>query len=260
MSIKLYSLYTPSHEKLKNDWFLPTIEDDYELIIEHHEQEGHGNFAEKDFYLAVSKKIEVILRAITENWGNFFIFSDVDVQFFGKTWPVIKRLIRERDLLFQVDTPRGMICTGFFVCKANQSTKSLWEMAQKMLCHERKFYDQDTINKLLSSPLCLLSCKRILVYALARILKLNQQLYFLGHKLDNYVWSQIENEFKVSVGLLPTSFFGAGTFSERVWTPEMRLVIPTTVIMHHANYCVGIENKIKQLSHVRKIVESKMRS
>ena len=32
--MKLYALYTPSHEILKNDFFLPSIQDDFDIIFE----------------------------------------------------------------------------------------------------------------------------------------------------------------------------------------------------------------------------------
>ena len=53
----------------------------------------------------VVRKVETILRAIRENWGRVFIWSDVDVQFFGPIGAWAEAATRELDIVFQVDAP-----------------------------------------------------------------------------------------------------------------------------------------------------------
>src|SRR5579864_4047396 len=81
--IKLYALYTPSHEVLKNTYFLPSIQDDFEIILEECEQTcPTANFLSEGWTQTTMRKVDLIIRAIQENWDSFFIFSDVDIQFF----------------------------------------------------------------------------------------------------------------------------------------------------------------------------------
>jgi hypothetical protein len=53
---------------------------------------------------------------------------------------------------------------------------------------------------------------------------------------------------------LPPVFFGGGTLTGRGWKPGDTLQIPGGLLMHHANFTVGIENKIRQLDYVRELV------
>src|SRR5579863_9116343 len=81
--IKLYAIYTPSHEILKDSYFLPSIQDDFELIIENVEQTCESaKFMSAGWTKTTIKKVDLIIRAIQENWDSLFIFSDVDIQFF----------------------------------------------------------------------------------------------------------------------------------------------------------------------------------
>ena len=41
------------------------------------------------------------------------------------------------------------------------------------------------------------------------------------------------------------------------WEPGCELNIPQDIVMHHANWTIGIENKIAQLQYVRDIVNSR---
>ena len=38
--MKLYSIYTESHNVLLNDWFLPSLKDNYELVLKKYPQVG----------------------------------------------------------------------------------------------------------------------------------------------------------------------------------------------------------------------------
>jgi hypothetical protein len=53
---------------------------------------------------------------------------------------------------------------------------------------------------------------------------------------------------------LPTVFFGGGTLTGRGWNPGDELPIPDGILMHHANFTIGVPNKIRQLEYVRERV------
>src|SRR5438034_9059948 len=82
-NMKLYSFYTPSHEILKNDWFLPSLQDDFEIEIRFFPQECEtATFKESGWNTTMLHKVEMIIDAIKKNWNKVFIYADIDIQFF----------------------------------------------------------------------------------------------------------------------------------------------------------------------------------
>jgi len=118
--IKLYTIYTPSHEYMMNEFFLPSIQDDYEIIVEKHNQECQsGNFISAGWLETMIHKVDVVIRGIKENWGQIFIHSDVDIQFFRPTQDLIEKYMIGNDIAIQKNNKSGEICAGFFACRGN---------------------------------------------------------------------------------------------------------------------------------------------
>lgn len=229
--IKLYSIYTPSHEVFLEKFFLPSLKDDYFLVLEKYEQECHsGVFQSEGWMDTMKKKVELIIRAIKENQGQVFIHSDVDVQFFGKTKDVILQAISGNDIVFQKDMPEaldndfeGHYCAGFFVCRGNEKTLKLFEDILSEI-PKTKLNDQLILNKLIRN-----------------------------------------NKYKIAASCLPDSFWGPGTYYGKNvdhlggyhWEDGDELLFPEEILMHHANWTRGIENKKRQLEYVKKRVFEK---
>lgn len=149
--------------------------------------------------------------------GGVFIHSDVDIQFFRPTKAIISALMQDKDMVIQKDHPRGLSCAGFFACRGNERTLKLWQEVKKRLM------DKEYMR---ANP------------------KTNDQL-----EMQNFTIKS--NPFNVVWALLPNEFFGGGTISGKRWNPGDTLVVPQGIFMHHANWTVGIENKIAQLEYVR---------
>jgi len=218
--IKLYTFYTPSHEKLFFQWFLPSLQDDFELIVKKYPQEcPSGSFWKKGWGKTMLRKVNLILRGIKENWGNFFIYSDIDIQFFRPMQELIIKAIKDKDIVFQLNFPSGEVCAGFFVCKGNTRTQVLWENIKKIMIETKHPSDQKALNSIIRSP-----------------------------NYEGVTW-----------GYLPVEFFGAGTLtgvSGTRWHPGDFLQVPDNIVLHHATCTRGVENKVKQLQDVRKIVNN----
>jgi len=213
--IRMYALYTPSHQVLKDEFFLPSLQDDFELIIEFCEQTcPSAKFMSEGWTQTTIRKVDLILRAIEENWGSFFIFSDVDIQFFAPIKKIILDCIRDKDMVIQKNSPSGVLCSGFFVCRANEKTLRLWQDVKKTMMQGGLYSDQNSLNH------CI---KR----------------------------SSKKNPYDIVWGYLPITFFGAGVLTGREWFAGMPLFIPDNIVMHHANWTKGINNKIAQLKYVR---------
>jgi len=220
--IRLYALSTPSHDILKDSFFLPSLKDDFEVIIMQAEQTCQSTyFMSAGWTQTTIKKVDLILQAITENWGSFFIFSDVDIQFFEPVLPIIIPLLENNDLLFQKNTPDGVLCTGFFACKAHEKTLALWTDVKKIMTNNPKQSDQITLNQCIKRH-------------------------------------SAKNPYNLQWNYLPSSFFGGGTFTGQQWKPGNILPIPAHAVMHHANWTKGIPHKIAQLTYVKQHIEKRL--
>ena len=218
---KLYTVSSPSHAPMFHRWFLGTMQDDFEVVSRTIDQScAAGEYMTDGWTEAVSQKIPLILEAIDAHFENgFFIFSDVDIQWLGPVQPRIRRLLAEFpdvDIFFQHDALRNPgsaenICTGFFVCKGNIRTRAFWQLVGKSMRRTRRG-DQLTSQAIIRSNVI-------------RGLK---------------------------VGYLPREFWGPGSMETAPlrWSPGMFLDPPQGLLMHHANWTVGVPNKLAQLEYI----------
>ena len=59
MRMRLYAFYTSSHKKLLDEWFLPSLKDDFELVLEEHTQEClMAKFMSKGWNDCMIKKVD----------------------------------------------------------------------------------------------------------------------------------------------------------------------------------------------------------
>jgi len=166
------------------------------------------------------RKVDLIIRAIKENWGSIFIFSDVDIQFFCPIQKRIFELMEGKDMIIQKNAPNGVLCSGFFACRGNEKTLRLWQDVKKTMQKSKLHSDQKSLN---------------------RCIKRHSQ----------------KNPYNVVWSYLPSTFFGGGTLTGREWYPGIHLKVPHGILMHHANWTKGVKNKIAQLVYVRKVVNKR---
>lgn len=254
---KMYIFSSPSHDEMKYNYFLPSIKDDFEIVEEHHQQECKtGEYHSDGWESIVHQKIDLIIRAIHENWGGWFIHSDVDIQFFSKIEKILETELQGRDIVFQNDCPypRPVACAGFFACRGNEKTLKLWESVKKV-CIESKIDDQVAVNLLLHD--------RHEIYKIDGLKwrLLPTSFYSPGNQAANFI--KIDKEYNKDCTYLmdKVNMFDHGWR----WTPDQKpendndyvhpsmkeLQIPVGIVMHHANYTEGIQNKIMQLRYVK---------
>ena len=222
--IKLYALCTPSHEILKDQFFLPSIQDDFDIVIDFCEQTcPTAGFMNEGWTETTARKVDLIIRAIEENWGKIFIFSDVDIQFFAPIQDVILMLMRDKDIIMQRNNPEGVLCTGFFACRGNEKTLQLWTDVKETMKKKKSNSDQNSFNQ------CIKRRSK-------------------------------KNPYTVAWEYLPNSFFGGGTLTGSLWTPGKSLSIPHNIMIHHANWTKGISNKIAQLIYVQDEVRKRQQT
>jgi len=229
--MKVYIFYTDSHKILLNDFFLPSIKDEYnaELDITKFEQKCQSGTLNSDGWIETMYfKIDTILKGINENinkQNNVFIHSDIDIQFFGNFIKDCEKIFSQLDCDILFQKGGRSICMGFFICKANLKTAQFFtDIKSKM--RENSKNDEYNAKKLLNIPHN---------YSEKRLNKPN---------LFNNIYS-------ITWNYLPSNKYINGTHVAISTANEEFKIPPKTTIMHHATCTIGVENKIKQLKYVK---------
>ncbi|MBD3246675.1 MAG: hypothetical protein GF333_06640 [Candidatus Omnitrophica bacterium] len=234
--MRVYSFYTPTHKVLVDEWFLPSVKDDFEVVLEQYGQEcASGEFMDQGWNECMVRKVDLIIRGVAENPEKLFIHSDVDIQFFRPVKDILLRLMKNKDMLIQRESPWGTVCPGFVIMRGNEKNGSLWEEVRLRLVEDKEGKnDQDILNEIL--------CKNNL---------LRSRIY---RKLKVKDKTRYPNAFGLRWGYLPMSFFSPGAGTGRRWIPGSAFDIPEDIALHHANWTVGVQNKISQLRYVKEKV------
>ncbi len=221
--IPLYTYFTPSHQSLFTRWFKPSLKDDFNLIVNQYQQKASsGVFEEKGWMNTMRDKNDLLLQAVEDNFGGYFVFADVDIQFFGRIRSQLVKELGNLDMVFQRDANdefgtdfKGVACSGFFFCRANERVRKFFLDVRNIIESDLSIKgDQVVFNKVLG----------------------------MSHYLK---WAYLSDRF-YSPG--PGN---AKLGTQWVWDPLVELDIPEGILMHHANWTVGVKNKILQLEHVK---------
>lgn len=199
--MKLYTMFTDSHKEMYENYFLPSLPDEFELVsIEMPQECSSGFFYSHGWSETCFRKIEIFIKACEENTNNIFVFSDVDIQFFGNIKDVLINELGDFDIACQNDTG-NYYCSGFFICRSNDRTLNMFKSMRDNYHKE----DQTSLNE--NIHLC--------------------KSKFLSRK-----------------------FFTIAHMTNAVWNGE-DVYIPEYILMHHANWTEGIDNKKKLLDMVK---------
>jgi Nucleotide-diphospho-sugar transferase len=251
--MKLYTLYGFSNEVLLKEWFLPTLKDDLEIVkakskIDEFQEALYGSL---EFNRICSEKVDCIIEAIKDNWNKIFIYADPDIQFFKSFSKDIEKRMKTKDIIFQMNSPKGDCCAGFFACRGNQRVLALWEgVREYMLSHPNK-HDQDAINTLLFAR------RGFIARALNYVKNIIEHWELFSKNVDNLetlikIFSF--NLYNVKWSRLPARYYCPGMFTGKKWHPGQELPVVKRMVMHHANWVVGLQSKIKQLEYVREAI------
>ncbi|MDD3896569.1 MAG: putative nucleotide-diphospho-sugar transferase [Candidatus Peribacteraceae bacterium] len=249
--MKLYAICSPSHAVLRDQWFLPSAEKVFEeIIVETVPQDCvDGVYMHSGWKKTMERKIDLLLRAVEENWGGIFVYSDVDIQFFNSVETLsFESLLGEQDVVFQ-NSQAGGICMGFLVCRANEAMQNFWRAAKEEIrenCGIYGYSDQSVVNFLLGIKKYRGSWRTFI--------RMNIPW---AEKVKHFYYRCCQQQKKRSIslrwGCLPEQFYSPGKF----WHPGEQLDIPQDIVLHHANWTIGIQNKIAQLEYVRRIVSER---
>lgn len=211
--MKIYTFYSKSHEIIYHNYFLESLKKygpELELVTKVVDQKTmSGSFDEVGFNSTMKDKIALLLDAINENWGSWFIFSDCDIQFLDYFYEdLISYINNDKDIIAQSDL--GTMCAGFFIGKADTNLKKIMEKIYNNI--ENFHNDQIALN------------------------------YY-----NNMIsWGLMDSNNYYTI---------ANSNGGRVWNGDYNLKIPTDIIVHHANFTIGVENKIKLLEYIKENVK-----
>jgi len=222
--LRVWTCWTGSHKVLLNGHFRPSLPRD---MIDHShnavQRTPTGAYGEPGFCETCLDKVDVVLGAIEHqriyHEAEPFLYSDVDVSFFGDDVAAdLLRQLGEHDVAFQDDGPAGR-CAGFFMVRPNDRTARFFRGVRDLMV-ERNTDDQACLNMVLEEDGC---------------------------DLDHV--------------LLDSSYFNLHNVAGRMWTPDEGKLIPESIPLvlraFHANWTVGVENKLRLLGEVRAIVDAR---
>ena len=212
--MKIYTHYSDSHKIMFEEFFKQSLhniysENDVSIEATYHPQTTRdGAFMSSGWLDTMDIKLDVILKAIRDNWEKPFIFSDCDIQFFKPFISVVEDKLKRVDIVCQED--RGTMCAGFFGCNCNYTTLSLFQSVKA------------TFRSLVNDQYALNCYKDIVKYSLLDISEFYTIGNFFNNKNGTYVWDNVTN-----------------------------IIPPKNMLIHHANYVIGVDNKLKLMEMIR---------
>ena len=220
--MKLYTVYSPSYVDLYTNYFLSSLPSDVTLEAKELPQDSpSGECWSEGYDITEHKKIKYFKEACESNQGNIIICCDADIQFFGDIVETVTAELGDYDLACQDD--------GFYPADADRLPLCVGFMVVRC--------NQNTIN---------------LFTKMDENFTTDSQLMLIKYKE--------ECQYK----LLSNKFFTAGqSLGWRGWNycdcsgGEKTFTIPNPILMHHANYTFGFDNKKKLLDIVKERVEAR---
>lgn len=228
MKIKAYTLFTDSHKKFLTDYFYPTFpyRKEIELTVLHRPQRcKQALFETEGWKDTMRDKSTCFIEKLQECANDeIFMFIDPDIQFFKDFYEDIVTVMQDLDIAWQNDVIGG-VNTGFFAVKNNKQTRAFFKTILGNLDSANFSQEQVLANHLLQN---------ISMYPTIAV-----KWGFLPKEYWTYGW--------VAATPDPTTGYYRGG-----WKPgALDFDIPKDIVIHHANWTAGIENKLNLLDIVK---------
>ncbi len=222
MPIKVLTTFTPSHRCMFNECFLPSLrkadkKNVFAVFISEMQQISPTmNYGTQDFRTTTAEKLKILIATIKANKGKHIIYSDPDVQFFdGFAEDVLGYL----DNNSEVDA----FCQNDYPRHPTQVSLCTGFMVLK--CNDRL---QNVFEK-----------------SLQNIDRFRHDQDAFNFFREGFKWRVLPEEKYYTV---------AYNTGNAVWNGEKYDNIPKTILMHHANWTVGVENKLNLLDYIKREV------
>ncbi len=217
----LYCFYTPLFQELYESYFLPSLKDDFELVVKKFDQEcPSGLFKFPGWEKTMYRKLQMLREAVLDHWGGqVFFYTDIDIIFLKPILNAALDHLGNSDFVIQQAWPSQNICAGFIIMRGNEKTLHLIDMALDLMETDVCSNDQSALQ-----------------LALKNIPK---------EELD---WT-----------LLPSLAFPNGKRvlkdyqigSKQLYSMNSEINLDDSILLFHANCCIGLEEKIHFLTRVQ---------
>ena len=124
---------------------------DTSLIVQELPAIGDGSYRNTQWTDATRRKIEMIITILEHGIDDIFMFSDVDIQFFGPLTDIVTHCIKEHDIVTQKDPSKNydlMHCTGFMAMRVTKENKRLFKQTLQRMIDDPASDDQDAFNEI----------------------------------------------------------------------------------------------------------------
>ena len=219
--VKLFCLFTPEFQILYERYFLPSIQDDFDVIVREYPQEcPTGVYRSEGWDKTMIHKLEMLQDAAIGCAENqVFIYADVDIIFLKPALPALLECLGTNDFVVQQGWPRRGLCAGLIVLRANEKTSTWIKRARALL--ERKMCPDDQVA--------------------------------LQRSLESF------REGEISWAFLPSEQFPNGrrvlkAYSQeknQLYTRDSELALDDSIVLFHANCCLGLEDTCHFLTRVQ---------
>lgn len=137
--IKLYATSLPLHTELNDN--------DYELVVKHFIISTEHSFAQSNIHMHY--KVDVLLRAIKENWGGIFVHVDNSAHYLLPKKKALLAALKNKDIIMQHADSQKNIFPTLIACRANKQTLQLWQTIKTMLNETPDLYNELDLNNVL---------------------------------------------------------------------------------------------------------------
>lgn len=218
---KLYCMYTPKFQVLYENYFLPSLKDDFDIIARKYEQEcPSGTFLSTGWNKTMLRKLELLRDAIYENGENqVFFYSDVDIIFLKPILQTALQCLGDKDFVVQQGWPRNKLCAGFFAMRGNERTLNLILAALDLMEKQTSLDDQRAIQIIL---------RRAPSHEIAWGFLPSLQFPNGKRVLKNYLCR-----------------------SKELYSPNSEIELDDSILLFHANCAIGLPNKYHFLMRVQ---------
>ena len=149
--LPVYAVYTPSHEALVREFFLPSLPDDVEASLFAYDVEGPGDFLDAGFMQAIQHKLDLIVESVRQNDGEAIVWADADIQFFGSFVEPVMELISRYDMCYQPENlVNEEVNTGFVALRCSGEARGFFERVRSLVVESGR-NEQPVINELLAT-------------------------------------------------------------------------------------------------------------
>jgi len=209
--MKLLTFYSDSHFEMYAGYFLPS----YQEHLSHHQL-----IAKRIDQLSPSGEYEAEGFDLTMLEKIDFIIENIDLSgepFIYSDCDVqffgeVSHDLQDNDILFQNDYLARNYCAGFFIAKQNQAVLDFFVRVKKTFIA--------TMNGVIHD--------------------------------QNIINDLLRNGYPIKADMLPANKYWTAAFATdgALWNGQ-QIEVPESIVMHHANFTIGIENKIALLEQVK---------